>query len=324
MQVVSVADETKAALDDSRTLMLGSQILLGFQLEAPFQDAFGTLSVVEKSVLLAVVPVVVGVIGLLIAPSARHRLVERGEASRRFNGFISRMVAITIPLFAMALALDLFIAADRIGGPATGAVAAVAAFGITMIVCGVRVPLFTHQTDRRRSKAMSRDNLSQANLSKDNLSQDNTPLSARIDYILTEARVILPGAQALLGFQLVIVLTKSFAELAAREQVIHGVAFALVSLATALLMAPAARHRLVYDGRESEDFHQSGNRYLLAATVALAAGITADVWVVALKIAGNEAVALVVSCLCGTMLTGLWHVWPLIERRRIQAARTPV
>lgn len=315
---MSVVDETKAALDDSRTLMLGSQILLGFQLEAPFQDAFETLSITEKSMLLGVVPVVVGVIGLLIAPSARHRLVERGEASRRFNGFISRMVAITIPLFALALALDLFIAADRIGGPVVGAVAAVAAFGITMIVCGVRIPPLTRETDRR-SEAMSHDEVNQ-----DKVNQDNTPLSARIDYILTEARVILPGAQALLGFQLVIVLTKSFAELSAREQIIHGVAFALVSLATALLMAPAARHRLIYDGRESEDFHRSGNRYLLAATVALAAGITADVWVVALKIAGSEAVALMVSGLCGAMLTGLWHVWPLIDRRRIHAAQTPV
>jgi hypothetical protein len=40
-----------------------------------------------------------------------------------------------------------------------------------------------------------------------------TPLSIKIDHMLTEARVVLPGAQALLGFQLIAVLTKPFEQL---------------------------------------------------------------------------------------------------------------
>jgi hypothetical protein len=35
----------------------------------------------------------------------------------------------------------------------------------------------------------------------------STPLATRIEQMLTEARVVLPGAQAMLGFQLAIVLT---------------------------------------------------------------------------------------------------------------------
>jgi hypothetical protein len=42
---------------------------------------------------------------------------------------------------------------------------------------------------------------------------DETPLSAKIEYVLTEVRVVLPGVQALLGFQLVIVLTRAFEDL---------------------------------------------------------------------------------------------------------------
>jgi Family of unknown function (DUF6328) len=38
-----------------------------------------------------------------------------------------------------------------------------------------------------------------------------TPLSEKIDQMLTEARVVLPGAQALFGFQLAVVFTESFA-----------------------------------------------------------------------------------------------------------------
>jgi hypothetical protein len=40
-----------------------------------------------------------------------------------------------------------------------------------------------------------------------------TPLDIKIEQMLTEARVILPGAQALFGFQLAIVFTRSFADL---------------------------------------------------------------------------------------------------------------
>jgi len=40
--------------------------------------------------------------------------------------------------------------------------------------------------------------------------EGNTPLSTKIEQVLTEARVIIPGGQALLGFQFVATLTKSF------------------------------------------------------------------------------------------------------------------
>ena len=44
----------------------------------------------------------------------------------------------------------------------------------------------------------------------------DTPLHAKIEQLLTEARVVLPGAQALFGFQLAIVLTRAFERLPKR------------------------------------------------------------------------------------------------------------
>ena len=41
-------------------------------------------------------------------------------------------------------------------------------------------------------------------------------LQAKIEQLLTEARVVLPGAQALFGFQLAIVLTRAFERLPKR------------------------------------------------------------------------------------------------------------
>jgi hypothetical protein len=51
---MSLAENTKTALDESRTLTLGGQILLGFQLQAPFQNAFASLTPREKTIEVAV------------------------------------------------------------------------------------------------------------------------------------------------------------------------------------------------------------------------------------------------------------------------------
>jgi hypothetical protein len=52
----------------------------------------------------------------------------------------------------------------------------------------------------------------------------NTPLKVKIEQLLIEARAALPGAQALFGFQLAIVLTESFELLPAASKVVHAAA----------------------------------------------------------------------------------------------------
>jgi hypothetical protein len=52
--------------------------------------------------------------------------------------------------------------------------------------------------------------------------EGETQLKTKIEQMLTEARVMLPGGQALLGFQLVATLTKSFHELHSTYQYIHA------------------------------------------------------------------------------------------------------
>lgn len=293
---MSVAEKTKVALDEARTLMLGSQILFGFQLQAAFQNAFDTITGVERTIELALVPLMVCIIGLLIAPSMRHRIVEHGHASDALNGFIDSVTRCVIPLFALALALDLFITGTRIAGMVAGVAAAAVTMILTLSVCGSFL-----SRPPERSSPMTKP--------------QPTPLDQRIQYVLTEARVILPGAQAILGFQLVIVLTQAFAELPDRERLVHGIAIAFVTLSTALLMAPAARHRLIHHGENSEVFCRSASRYLLIATLMLALGITLDVEVIAMKITGLALAASTIAAVCGAMLLTLWYLWPLADAK---------
>ena len=41
-----------------------------------------------------------------------------------------------------------------------------------------------------------------------------TPLDVQVDQLLTEARLIIPGAQALLGFQFAVTLMQAFCRIA--------------------------------------------------------------------------------------------------------------
>src|SRR5205809_1173698 len=69
-------------------------------------------------------------------------------------------------------------------------------------------------------------------------------LNEAATHLLEECRMVLPGIQALFGFQLVAVFSQGFTErVTANEQRLHLAAILCVSLAVALVMAPAALHR---------------------------------------------------------------------------------
>ena len=75
--------------------------------------------------------------------------------------------------------------------------------------------------------------------------KERVKLDSAAAHLLEECRMVLPGIQALFGFQLIAVFNDGFAEkLSSGEQRLHFAALVLVALATGLVMAPAAIHRM--------------------------------------------------------------------------------
>ena len=143
-----------------------------------------------------------------------------------------------------------------------------------------------------------------------------TPLPQKIDQMLTEARNILPGAQALLGFQLTVVMAEAFDKLAKVPRVTHIVALLFVTLTVMLLMAPAALHRIVYAGEDTEQVLNIGSRFVAGATLPLAAAVALDSYVVVGKALGSEALALGLGAVSFLALVSLWWIYhPLAVRR---------
>jgi hypothetical protein len=136
------------------------------------------------------------------------------------------------------------------------------------------------------------------------------PLHVRIDWMLTEARVILPGAQALLAFQFIVTLTKRFAELPHTWQIVHFIALGFLTLAVLLLIAPAALHRVAFAGEDDERFLEIGSRILTVALAPLALAIATDLTVAALVLFDRASVALASGAVALIALLAVWFAIP--------------
>jgi hypothetical protein len=112
-----------------------------------------------------------------------------------------------------------------------------------------------------------------------------TPLDTKLDQMWTEAGVIIPGAQALSSVQLIAMLTTRFDRLPSSAKVVQPVALCLVALI--VLMISAALHRLSFDGENSARFLRFGTAFLIVSPLPLAGGVSAELYVVILKVLEN-------------------------------------
>jgi uncharacterized protein DUF6328 len=73
--------QLKIALDDSGLLILGAQVLFGFQFSGAFQDQSKELPAFSRAFVGAGLTLIMTAVALLIAPSMQHRIVERGQVA---------------------------------------------------------------------------------------------------------------------------------------------------------------------------------------------------------------------------------------------------
>jgi hypothetical protein len=136
-------------------------------------------------------------------------------------------------------------------------------------------------------------------------------------HLLEECRMVLPGVQALFGFQLVSVFSAGFAErLSPVEQRIHLLALALVAVAGALVMAPAAYHRQTRPREASARFLLVGSRFLLLAMIPLMAGIGLDFYLIARVILGTRSLSALLASLLVVLFAILWFGLPRFAATR--------
>ena len=147
--------------------------------------------------------------------------------------------------------------------------------------------------------------------------EKDVELEDAVTYALDEARMVLPGIQALFGFQLVAVFNERFSEIFdAWGQWLHLAALVFVALACALAMTPAAFHRQNDHGKVSQRLLDISSLFIGAAMIPLMAAISIDVGLVAYVVSESAPASVALGVLCAIAFAALWIVFPRWRRGR--------
>jgi hypothetical protein len=299
--LADLAGKVQRALDEGRILILGTQVLLGIGFRMCLEPGFEALPAGAKDAKLFALGLELAAFALAAAPAARHRLVEQGEDTRAFHRFARGALGVALFPLGLGLGLDVAVGAIPIAGPsvaaALGAVTGTAALATWYAwTSGARA--------RRPGRAEEENEMATPSLDR------------KIQHVLTEARMMIPGAQALLGFQLAATLMARFGELPRALKLLHLGAVGLTAAAVILLVAPAAYDRIAEGGEPSERFHRIASRLLVASCPALAFALAAQLAIVAYAASASRAVATGLGLAAAVAFHALWFGLPLAERAR--------
>jgi hypothetical protein len=131
--------------------------------------------------------------------------------------------------------------------------------------------------------------------------------------LLNELRVILPGVQVLFAFLLMVPFTQRFPQLDDLETGVFFMTLICTAIATALLIAPSAHHRMLWRGGAREQRLKVGNLLAIAGLVFLLPAMVGVVFVITDFIFSLTA-AITVTALLVLFFVLLWFLLPLRYR----------
>ena len=137
---------------------------------------------------------------------------------------------------------------------------------------------------------------------------------------LDEARMVLPGIQAVFGFQLIAVFNERFAQLPEMLRIAHFASLSLVVVAVALIMTPAAYDRLAEPDVVTRRFLANTATLLTTAMGVFGCAIATEMFVVAAMVTQSRTLGVAASLVALALFGSLWFLFPL-RRAREEAAR---
>ena len=133
--------------------------------------------------------------------------------------------------------------------------------------------------------------------------------------LLNELRVALPGVQFLFAFLLVVPFSRGVDRMTDFQRDVYLVALVAAAIATVLLIAPAAQHRVLFRQRDKEALLRRSNRSAFAGLVVLALAVCSALLLV-VDVLFDRTLAWTVSLTVAAVLTWWWLAVPLWFRSR--------
>jgi hypothetical protein len=132
---------------------------------------------------------------------------------------------------------------------------------------------------------------------------------------LDEARMVLPGSQAVFGFQLIAVFNDRFAAMDFPLRILHYVSITLVVMAIALIMTPAAYDRIAEPRIVTAHFLDMTAVLLTVAMGVFGAALSLELLVVTTLILGSFNAGVVSAGCALAVFATLWFYLPWRRRR---------
>jgi hypothetical protein len=141
------------------------------------------------------------------------------------------------------------------------------------------------------------------------------PLDKELQHTLEEARTVIPGLQALFGFQLIVAFHPSFLQLESLLKVVQLGALVALALAIALIMTPAAYHRMALRGKVSRPLIDIASRLIAYAMAAFTIAITLNMFLLTSVVLESQIWGFRFGMGAFMVFAGLWFVYPMLTRR---------
>ncbi len=132
--------------------------------------------------------------------------------------------------------------------------------------------------------------------------------------LLGELRVLLPGAQTLTAFLVILPFNSGFAGIREEEKVVYLATFLCSVASLVLFTAPAAQHRLQRPLRDRERFKTTATRLMVAGLVPLSAAIVLATHLVLSEVLGDDRFALAAAAMVAVLIGIIWWLVPLRGR----------
>lgn len=301
-------------LNESRILVLGIQILIGFGFRTFFEPGFAQMSPFAQQVQLAALVLMLLGFGVLMIPVPYHRIVLHGRNTGEFHRLATVTVSAGLLPFALSMGLSFYLGARWVLDTRGAMILSGCVLALTL-GCWYALEIIAR---RRRHGAFHLYAILDPLRGIDMSEEQQTGLSTRVKQVLIECRVVLPGAQALLGFQLIIMWMPAFYKIPQIWKFLHLASLVAVAISTILLITPAAYHRIVEQGEDSESLHHITAQLLLGAMAFLALGMCGDFYVVCRITGISMGASTAFSLLLLTFFYAAWFGFTWLTKRSLR------
>ncbi len=136
--------------------------------------------------------------------------------------------------------------------------------------------------------------------------------------LLQELRVLLPGAQTLTAFLIILPFNGGFSQVRDEEQIVYLVTFLCSVLSLVLFTAPAAHHRLQRPLRNREGFKNQATKLIVAGLVPLSIALILATQLVVSAVVSGRWVSWGIAGVLASVILMLWWIVPVRRQHRLR------